>query len=90
MSDPMSTDGDRRPERRDRRRDARLVATGVVAVLLVWFALSNLQDVQIHFWVHTTRAPLVVVVAIAVGLGAGVLLLVSRFARHRPSHEEAE
>ena len=78
----------RRPEGRDRRRDVRLVASGVVAVLLVWFALSNLQDVQIHFWVHTTKAPLVVVVAIAVALGAGVLVLVSRFTRRRPSHDE--
>ena len=81
MSEPMGTDGEGHREARDRRRDTRLVATGVVAVLLVWFALDNLQSVKIHFWVHTTKAPLVVVVAIAVGLGAAVVLLASRFTK---------
>ena len=84
MAEPMSTDGEQRHEGRDRRRDTRLVATGVVAVLLLWFALDNLQSVKIQFWVHTTRAPLIVVVAIAVALGAAVVLLVSRFTKKRP------
>jgi uncharacterized integral membrane protein len=84
----MSTEGDKRPTTRDRRRDARLVATGILAVLLVWFAIGNRQDVEIHFWVHTTRAPMIVVVAVAIALGAGVLLLISRFTRRRPSHDD--
>lgn len=63
---------------RDRRRDARMVLIGVVAVLLVWFALANLQDVKIHFWLSTTRAPLIVVIIIAGVLGALVGMLVSR------------
>jgi uncharacterized integral membrane protein len=60
-----------------------MVAMGVAAVLLVWFALDNLQTVEIHFWVHTTKAPLLVVVAIALALGAAVFVLVSRFTRRR-------
>ncbi len=88
MSEPMGTDGEGHHEARDRRRDTRLVATGVVAVLLVWFALDNLQSVKIHFWVHTTKAPLVLVVAIAVGLGAAVVLLASRFTKKHQQTDE--
>ena len=69
---------------RDRRRDARLVATGVAAVLLVWFALVNLQDVQIHFWIGTKHAPLIVVTAVSAGLGAVVGILLTR-RRKRPT-----
>ena len=71
------------PVTRDRRRDVRLVATGVVAVLLVWFALPNLQEVEIHFWVTSTRSPVIVVVAISVLLGSLVSILLSRFGRSR-------
>jgi uncharacterized integral membrane protein len=81
--EPKGSDGDRRHEGRDRRRDTRLVVMGIAAVLLVWFAVDNLQTVEIHFWVHTTKAPAIVVVAIAVALGAAVFLLVSRFTRRR-------
>jgi len=68
-------DGTRRP---DRRRDALLVVIGVTAVLLVWFALANLQDVEIHFWVYSTHASLVTVVAVSGLLGAFIGIMVSR------------
>ena len=61
-----------------RRRDMRMVLIGVTAVLLVWFALANLQDVPIHFWVTTTRAPLIVVIAISGAFGALIGALVAR------------
>jgi uncharacterized integral membrane protein len=48
----------------------RLVATGAALVLLLWFALANLQQVHIRFWVASTSAPLVVVVAVSAFLGA--------------------
>lgn len=84
MSESMgSGDGGGEPVVRDRRRDARLVSTGVAAVLLVWFALANLQDVEIHFWVVSTKSPLIVVVAISVLLGSLVSVLLSRFVRGR-------
>jgi uncharacterized integral membrane protein len=81
----MGVEGGEQPEGRDRRRDVRLVLTGVVAVLLVWFALVNLQKVTIHFWVATATAPVIAVIVISVALGAAATLLVSRLARrHRP------
>lgn len=73
------------PARRDRRRDARLVLVGVLAVLLVWFAFANLHEVNINFWLSTRRAPLIVVIVISGLLGAMVGRLVSR----RRSRSEA-
>jgi uncharacterized integral membrane protein len=55
-----------------------MVLFGVATVLLVWFALINLQDVEIHFWLHTTRAPLVLVVVITAVLGGGLAALILR------------
>jgi uncharacterized integral membrane protein len=70
------------PSTRDRRRDVVLVTVGAVAILLVWFALANLQDVSIHFWVMTSKAPLIVVIALSGVLGMALGWLVSR--RKRP------
>ena len=84
MSDPTDfTGGTPPPPSRDRKRDTRLVLTGVVAVLLVWFALTNLQDVEIHFWLVSAKAPLIVVVVISGFLGAAVALLAQRLSRRR-------
>lgn len=83
MADVASGGSGGQPVPRDRRRDLRLVLTGVVAVLLVWFALVNLQDVEIHFWLSSTKSPLIVVIIIAGLLGAAVALLASRVVRHR-------
>jgi uncharacterized integral membrane protein len=71
--------------RQDRRREVRIALTGVVVVLLVWFAVANLQDVRIHFWVMTTSAPLIVVVAISGFLGVASAGLWSRVRRRRRS-----
>jgi len=78
---PTSLEDGEQPKERDRGRDIRLVATGIVLGLLVWFALINLQDVRVHFWVTSATAPVVVVIAVAGALGAGVSLLVSRLSR---------
>jgi uncharacterized integral membrane protein len=59
------------------------VLTGVVAVLLVWFALANLQDVKIDFWIRTSEAPLIEVVLISGVLGGVVGGLLRR--RRRPT-----
>jgi len=59
-----------------------MVLIGVAAVLLVWFALANFQDVTIDFWVTHAHAPLVVVIAIAGVLGAAVAVGVRRLRRH--------
>jgi len=50
----------------------------MVAGLLAWFALVNLQDVRVHFWVVTATAPVVVVVAIAGVFGAALSALAVR------------
>jgi uncharacterized integral membrane protein len=59
-----------------------MVLIGVAAVLLVWFAIANFQDVTIHFWVMTARAPLIGVIVIATVLGG--LLSALGLRRRRP------
>jgi len=88
VSDVMGPEDDRQPASRDRRRDVRLVLTGVVAVVLAWFALINLQDVRIHFWLMSTRSPLIVVIAVSGVLGAAAALLLSRIARRRKQADD--
>lgn len=68
---------------RSRGRDARLVLTGVCTVLLVWFALANLHEVTIRFWLVTARSSLIVVIAISVLLGASAAALLGRATRRR-------
>jgi uncharacterized integral membrane protein len=72
---------------RPRHRDLRVAVTGAVAVFLVWFAVANLQDVKIRFWVTSATAPLIVVIAISGFLGAVVAGLVARATRRRRSDE---
>ncbi len=62
----------------DRRRQATLVGVGVAAILLAWFALANLGDVKIDFWVFHRQAPLIVVIVISGLLGALITALVLR------------
>lgn len=79
----MADDHPRASEGRDRAHDARMVSIGVVVVLLVWFALINTESVDIHFWIFSTRAPVIVVVVIAGLLGALIGALVARRRRRR-------
>lgn len=72
------------PEPSNRRRDVRLVTTGVLLALGVWFALANTRDVKIRFWVVTTNSPVVSALAIAAVLGLGIGLLVGRRSRRSP------
>ncbi len=60
------------PPRRHRGRDTRLVLTGILLALLIWFAVANFQEVRIQFWVTTAAAPLIVVIVISGVLGAAV------------------
>jgi len=73
---PMSGGGGRAP--RDRKHDMRLAVIGAAAVLFVWFAVINLHDTEIHFWIHSARAPLLAVILISAGLGAGITALAMR------------
>jgi uncharacterized integral membrane protein len=62
----------------DRRRQATLVGVGVAVILLVWFAVANLRDVRIDFWVFHRQAPLILVIVISGLLGALITALVMR------------
>ncbi len=65
----------------DRRRQATLAGIAIAVVLLVWFALANLREVRIDFWVFDRQAPLILVIVISGLLGALIAALVMR---HRP------
>lgn len=68
----------------NRRRDVRLVVTGILFALGVWFALANTQEVNIKFWFVTTRTSVVSALAITAVFGAGIgFLLGRRFRRPR-------
>ncbi len=69
----------------DRRRQATLVGVGLAVVLLVWFAIANLNDVRIDFWVFHREAPLILVIVISGLLGALITALVMR---RRPRAKE--
>ncbi len=67
-----------------RRRQATLVGVVLAVVLLTWFALANLRDVRINFWVFDRQAPLILVIVISGLLGALITALVMR---RRPRRE---
>jgi uncharacterized integral membrane protein len=89
VADPSTRGGLGEPTAppRDRRRDVRLVLTGILVALLLWFAFANLQTVSIDFWLWTTRAPLIVVIVISGFLGALGGSLASR-RRSRSRHRD--
>ena len=78
-SDPHPPgDGEGGNEAADRRHQAALVGVLVAGILLGWFALANLRDVRIDFWVFNRQAPLIVVIVISGLLGAFITALVLR------------
>jgi len=52
-----------------RRFGAGQITVAVVAVVLLVFALANLDDVPVDFVVDTVRAPLILVIVICAALG---------------------
>jgi uncharacterized integral membrane protein len=80
---PAPVQGSKPP--RDRKRDTRFVVLGVVAVLLVWFAVDNRQSVPVHFWIQTAHAPIFLVIIITAVLSVGATWLIMR--RRRGSRE---
>jgi uncharacterized integral membrane protein len=69
----------------DRRHQATVVGIAVAVILLAWFALANLRDVRIDFWVFNRQAPLILVIVISGLLGALIALLIMR---RKPKPEE--
>ncbi len=62
----------------DRRHQATVVGVAVAVILLAWFALANLRDVRIDFWVFNRQAPLILVIVISGLLGALITALIMR------------
>jgi uncharacterized integral membrane protein len=62
----------------DHRRQVTLIGVAIAVVLLAWFALANLRDVKIDFWVYNRQAPLILVIVISGLLGALIGALVMR------------
>ena len=73
-------------EARRRRRDAaRTWAIVALGALLAVFAVLNRGSVQVDWIVGSGRAPLIIVIAVSVLLGASISWLADRAARRRGS-----
>jgi uncharacterized integral membrane protein len=68
----------------DRRRQATVVGVAIAVVLLAWFAVANLRDVRIDFWVFHRQAPLIIVIVISGLLGALITALIMRRKPRKP------
>jgi uncharacterized integral membrane protein len=73
----------------DRRRQATVVGVAAAVILLAWFALANLGDVRIDFWVFHRQAPLIVVIVISGVLGALITALIMRRRPKEPKEPKA-
>ena len=62
----------------DRRHQFAMVGVAVAVILLAWFAVANLRDVRIDFWVFNRQAPLILVIVISGLLGALITALIMR------------
>jgi uncharacterized integral membrane protein len=84
-TDLPSTDATRTARTKvERRRQERLIAAGVLGVLVVVFAVINLNDVKVHWLFATGQTPLIVVIALAFLLGiVADRLLIARAKRKR-------
>jgi uncharacterized integral membrane protein len=62
------------------RSTVAMVGLAVAAIFFIWFAVANLKNVKINFWIYDRSEPLILVILIAGLLGAliGALLM-----RHR-------
>jgi uncharacterized integral membrane protein len=75
----MSTEADK-PARTSRGWQ---IATAVAALLLLWFAIDNSSSVNVHFWVRTVSAPVILVIVVSALLGALIVALWRRSRRPR-------
>jgi len=69
--------------RRSRSEMARSGGLVVLAILAVVFAVTNLDDVKVHWIVGSGHAPLIIVIAISVLAGIVLTYLAERLARKR-------
>jgi uncharacterized integral membrane protein len=65
------------------RDRARLYAGGLLGALLTAFALTNLDDVKVHWIIGTSHTPLIIVVAVTFLFGMAIDRLILRAQRRR-------
>jgi uncharacterized integral membrane protein len=63
---------------RSRKERVRLVAVATVSALAALFAVLNLEEVEVNWIIGTWDTPLIVVVALAMVLGAALGFLAAR------------
>ena len=76
-TDPLEHGGDE-SKTVDRRHQATMIGVAVAVILFAWFALANLNNVRIDFWVFHRQAPLILVIVISGLLGALITALTMR------------
>lgn len=70
----------------ERRQQARLTVAAIIGIVLVLFAVLNLNSVKVHWLFLTGSSPLILVIVVSVLLGmAGDRLLIRRQAKRRSS-----
>jgi LPXTG-motif cell wall-anchored protein len=67
----------------------RQVASGVAVLLVLIFAVLNLQDVTMHWIVGTTHTPLIVLVGVCVLIGVAIGFLLARRRTRTPARRRS-
>ncbi len=83
---PQSPDRDGQLKRRRRRSSSEMARTGgllVVAILATLFAVTNLEEVKVHWIIGSGHAPLIIVIVVAILGGIVLTYLAERLARKR-------
>jgi uncharacterized integral membrane protein len=78
-----SISAEKQPRRRSRRERARTVALVVLAVLIVAFAVLNLEEVKVNWIVGSGRAPLIIVILVSALVGGFIAYVAERRAGRR-------
>ncbi len=76
-------DGQPKAGRRDTREKARAGALVGLAALFIAFALTNLNEVKVHWIIGSGRAPLIIVIVISLLVGIVLTYLADRLSRRR-------
>jgi uncharacterized integral membrane protein len=66
-------------ESRSRREKTRAAAMALLAVVMTLFAVLNVKDVKVNWIVGSSRAPLIIVIAISLLVG----IVLTHFAERR-------
>jgi uncharacterized integral membrane protein len=72
--------------KRERRSSGEMARTGamvVLAVLITLFAVTNLDEVKVHWIFGSSRAPLIIVIVISLLVGIVLTYFAERLVRKR-------